>query len=279
MSPKNCWLYKDIVYPFIENMILMDNIGKGEGICFLSSNENRIQINVGKIENNSFDECKVEYPDLTFNGSKIVYPGNYSFDFGLFDDAYNDSDNIIDNISNKIYTKDFEVCVRHEHSLYLIMEGVLRNAIKHHTKQLTEGRKLHLNLTFKEGNTRKEEEDFYEVFIYPTIIDNKGSKNNLKAPLATIDNIKSRISDKVISINYDLQTQGYNGDLGIASLKTNAFILGKNEAATEQSLIDALEVVIFLNDDFEPSNPQIYLNEKDIIKTERYNNGHYEAKK
>jgi hypothetical protein len=140
-SPKFLKFYKDLVLPFCENTLVMDNIAAGEHLHYDKlTNRNRLLIRCwidGK-------EIKAEYPYLSqmFPPSvpeeTLIYPDNFPYllKHKNFSDESVHKFSLGAALNHKdiIGAEDVEVCVHSEQALYSILENFIRNSAKHNSK-------------------------------------------------------------------------------------------------------------------------------------------------
>jgi hypothetical protein len=240
--PKTLYLYRDILLPFVENTLLLDNIAASEGINFDKETKlNKLKIKVflrnkdskeNKTTSQDYTELQAEYPDLkafdSSNDRVISYPDNFPYllthkkavkedeteGIEILEEAYN----------NKKITHDIEVCVRSAHSFYSILENFVRNSAKHNKERIrAEG--LIITIRIEDKN-----DDFYKIILH----DNCSELNYKK-----LQDLNSSISDDLL----DLDGKPNKKALGIKDMKINAFLLSRKEELNEVGIKNALQLL------------------------------------
>lgn len=149
LSPQSFRFYQDVILPFCENTLILDNLASAEGANYAipdkskaTPNENNLKIRV--FVKNECDDCyeeiKVEYPSLmcVFPGNgcdeKISYPDHFPY---LLKSVCT-KELLSDGINAKKLTseKDVEVLLHSEQGVYSILENFIRNSAKHNKEAL-----------------------------------------------------------------------------------------------------------------------------------------------
>lgn len=236
MVPKNVMFYREVLLPFAENTLIMDNIAASEGVRYKNCGcENNLRIRCF-INGN---EIKAKYPNLKgrvnnkcdthdIEGRTIIYPDLYPY--LLEPDRGNTLEDEIK--TPKIIPEsvdDIEICLPSEHAFYSILENVIRNSAKHNKKELQKKDKpLEICVSINED---KENKNLYQIDIY----------DNVSA--ITIEDLKHIISGKRDSIlNEDGQLRREN--LGIADMKINAHLLRSAKEVEDDILNEHLEITL-----------------------------------
>jgi hypothetical protein len=253
LPAKNAYIYQDVILPFCENVLLMDNITRSENINFNSTgSENKLKI---KVRINQI-EIKAEYPLIKGSNSKpIVYPDSYPY---LFEPVTTPAENKVElqnalQIRKTIGADDIEVCIPNEHAFYSILENFIRNSAKHNKERL--------NTIFSdvEGGKKSEYQLKYNGYknleaLFPRSLVVNIDIDNLDGDYYTVtlyDNISLISSDDILEFQKRLETNLISkegeiekSNLGIADMKINAHLLASVEAISEKNLTKAVELLI-----------------------------------
>jgi len=170
LSPQSFRFYKDVILPFCENTLILDNIASMEGANYPKpdgdgnnhhSKENRLKIRVfiKKEGEKSYTEIRAKYPDLTcvFSGDgcekEIIYPDYFLYLLKNKDEKFSLSDGIN---SKKIEEPDLdiEILMHSEQGLYSILENFIRNSAKHNKDKIKEIDRLEIRLHLAEEGDR-----------------------------------------------------------------------------------------------------------------------------
>jgi hypothetical protein len=207
-SPSSAYFFQDVIRPFIENTLLMDNIAANENINYEKDTDgnltnNKLQLKVkldtnGKQNDfyaeyfNTSDErlyCSENLPYLRLKNDKLEYP----YDKIEFNDEQ----------------KDFEVSLPGtlgKHALYSILENFIRNSAKHGGATKSNGLDIILLV--------KEEEKEFEI----TLTDNCSEVTQ-----GQIDEFNRSIKTEILK----------RKDLGLIDMKVNACLLAGRELNDE----------------------------------------------
>ncbi len=226
MPAKNAMLYRDVVLPFCENTLLMDNIAHSEGIHYKNTCENKLKIQVlingveilAKYPSlKSYDECEK---------TPIFYPYNFPYlvkaTDGTIEAAFANK-RFYDYQGNE--ASDIEICLTNEHTLYSILENVIRNSAKHNKSAITEKEGLIISV-----NIGDENDDYYKIQI---------SDNVSKVSEEQLNKFAKSIAASLITNDGEIQKES----LGIADIKINAHLLKTDTDITNANLSEALTLV------------------------------------
>ena len=225
LPAKNAMLYRDVILPFCENTLLMDNIAHSEGIQYgKDGHDNKLKI---KVKVNGVYIC-ASYPQLVgFKNEKhITYPCRFPYLV-----KYTDSVKSLDDaFANKtlLGAEDIEICLTNEHTLYSILENLIRNSAKHNKDQL-QSQDLIITINI-EDEVGEDADNYYKVQIYDNI--SKVSKKQLNG-------FADSIKDSLITNDGEIQKKS----LGIADIKINAHLLKTDADITNANLSKALTLV------------------------------------
>lgn len=222
LPAKNAMLYRDVILPFCENTLLMDNIAHSESVHYKYHCCNKLKVKV-LINGN---EIKAIYPNLSsyYDYNAISYPDNLPYlvkPIGKFtiDEAFATKD---------VGENDIEICLTNEHTIYSILENLIRNSAKHNKDQL---KNLDLIITINiEDEVGVDANNYYKIQIYDNI-----SKVSQKQLNGFADSIK----DSLITNDGEIQRKS----LGIADIKINAHLLKTDADITSANLSEALTLV------------------------------------
>jgi len=253
LPAKNANIYQDVILPFCENALLMDNITHSENIHYNnngSENQLKIKVRINDIE------IKAEYSLLKKGNDKpIVYPDNYPY---LLEPIATPAGNKIElqnalQIRNTTGTDDIEVCIPNEHAFYSILENFIRNSAKHNKERL--------NTIF--GDIEDVKKNEYKLkynsyvnleLLFPKELVVTIAIDNLDGDFHTVtlyDNTSLISSDDISEFQKRLETNLISkegeiekSNLGIADMKINAHLLASAEAISEDHLTKAVELLI-----------------------------------
>lgn len=219
LSPQSFRFYQDVILPFAENTLILDNIASAEGAKYTESQANKLKIKVfvKKINSESYSEIKAKYPNLTaiFRDNKtvneIVYPDNFPY---LLKNKKNNEP-----LSNGINSKeiegtDVEVLLHSEQAIYSILENFIRNSAKHNKNAIVDkGLEIRLYL--------EEKAEKYDLII---------CDNVSKLPSHKLFNIDPPGLYQIIKNDlFDETKLSSRQNLGFADMKINSFLF-KNRA-------------------------------------------------
>jgi hypothetical protein len=157
-SPRFVRFYQDLVLPFCENILVMDNIAAGEHLNYKNIYKNCLAIRC-TIDGH---EIMAEYPDLELMGKKsisdeekICYPDYFPYllrhkDFQEEDPEKYTLESAINN-KKIVGASDVEICIHSEQAIYSILENFIRNSAKHKPKNSSDTLTIYLDL-YKDGN-------------------------------------------------------------------------------------------------------------------------------
>ena len=207
-SPSSAYFFQDVIRPFVENTLLMDNIAANENINYekdtngnLTNNKLQLRVkwNNGKQENfyaEYFDTnntklyCSENLPYLRLKNDKLEYP--------------------YDKIEFSNNQTDIEVSLPGtlgKHALYSILENFIRNSAKHGGNTKIDGLEIILLLS-------DEKDDSITVTL--------------------TDNCSVVSEEKIKEFNDSIQTEILKRkDLGLIDMKVNACLLAGMELNDE----------------------------------------------
>jgi len=241
--PKNTMFYHDVLLPFAENTLLMDNIAASEGIVYSPNGvHNRLYI---KSFINNF-EIQAIYPLLQElklnnnddkNGNNVAI--NYPYQFPYLLRATKEGIDLNQAFNNKklIYSdkhgeqlEDVEIVLPSEQSFHSILENFIRNSAKHNKHKLEDTNSdliIHISINDNDNNP-----GYYDVTLY----------DNVSAVTATtLLNLQQKIEASLLDDNGIPRRE----NLGIADMKINAHLLVSQEEITDDLLRMALSIVVF----------------------------------
>jgi len=248
LSPQSFRFYKDVILPFCENTLILDNIASMEGASYLKPNgddnnqlfpKNKLKIRVfiKKKGEESYREIKAKYPDLSclFSSDdceeEIIYPDNFPYLLKNKEERFSLSDGIN---SKKIEESDLdvEVLMHSEQGLYSILENFIRNSAKHNKDKIKETNRLEIRLHLTE------EVDRFGLIISDNISKLEAEKLFNASPQnpGLFHRMKSRIvADK---------KQSGKQNLGFADMNINSFLFRFNPSnISNDTLTDNLHLV------------------------------------
>lgn len=237
--PKNLKFYEDVLLPFCENTLIMDNIAASENIFFVKdkvNNKLRIECHING------EKMSCNYPNLTCiipndNCSGVInYPENFPYLLKNSDSKYN----LQAGFNRKeILPKDneIEVSMHSEQAFYSILENVIRNSAKHNKddkKIINEGLKIFIDLRDDESK-----ENFI-LTIYDNVSKIMGSKlfNNEVKNLG----IHQRLRQNLLDDSGGVRRENW----GFADIRINSFLFfNKAEDVSNENLVNNIELVTF----------------------------------
>lgn len=211
-SPCNAMFFQNVIRPFIENSLLMDNIAANENLHFekddngeLTKNKLTLKIKI-KNENGDYQSFYGIYKDASgtklFCSENIPYLPNKSID----------KVDVIDGLN------DFEVSLPGtlgKHALYSILENFIRNSSKHGS-DIKNKDGLDIILLIEENK----KEDCFEVLLTDNCSYVKDDNGNELINIEGFNkSIKTPILEKI--------------DLGLIDMKVNACLLEGKELTDE----------------------------------------------
>ncbi len=246
LPAKNVQFYRDVVLPFCENTLLMDNIAYSEGIHYQTNCSNRLKI-VTKINGS---EIKALYPHLKSHGicnKAIQYPDTFPYlvepinESVTMEEAFNKKD-LIDESGN--VAEDIEICLTSEHTLYSILENLIRNSAKHNKDKLQE-KELIIAIDIKD-----ESDDYYCIQV---------SDNVSAVRPSQLKEFEKSLKTPLIRPDGDIEKKS----LGIADMKINAHLLKTDTSITQQNLGDSIQLIYLVeNGEVKPYTITTILDEK-----------------
>jgi|GEM_PF-4474201 len=264
--PKNLLLYEDIILPFVENMLLMNNIASSEDIMYFKNGnciENKLKIKV----NINGNELSAQYPDMRCIvdcDELIEYPDHFPYVY-CYKGLSNPNNCEIEDLTNILKTKiilgnDIEISITNEHAFFSILENIIRNSSKHNKKILEDESELLIQINVYDTDLvdNKKDNNFYHVIVYDNISE---------AKLCDIWEFKRTIESSIINIE---TAQLERKQLGIKDMKINAHLLCSSEEINDDILKKSLEVVIIDRSIKGPAeiifNPLQYRNYDELLK-------------
>jgi hypothetical protein len=214
-SPSSAYLFKDVLQPFIENSLLMDNIAANENINYESDGN-------GNLTNNKLQLRII----LDKNGGKSSLKGDYKREDGsLLYSSENlpylriKTDKGFEYEKVELNHEDIEVSLPGtlgKHALYSILENFIRNSAKHGCNKKDAGLEVIIELSNLDAS------DFITVKL--------------------TDNCSLIEDSKIKEFNESLQTRILDRkDLGLIDMKVNACLLEGKEL-TDENCKKALKV-------------------------------------
>jgi hypothetical protein len=235
LSPQSFRFYKDVILPFCENTLILDNIASMEGANYpkpvgegnqrhFGENRLKIRVFIKKEGEKSYQEIKARYPDLTClfsgdgGGKEIVYPDHFPY---LLKNK-SEKNSLSDGINSKKIEKpdlDVEVLMHSKHGLYSILENFIRNSAKHNKDKIKEIDRLEIRLHLQ---VEKKFPDRYSLIISDNVSELGAEKLFNKSPqnLGLYDRMKSKIVG-------DGEQSGKQ-NLGFADMNINSFLFRFN---------------------------------------------------
>jgi hypothetical protein len=264
LPPRNVKFLREVLLPFCENTLLLDNITKSEGLCYGPDGlKNRLRIIVRVERNGKMEKVKISYDELVGinETNDISYPDTFPYllKHRNFDKSPKENtlgvglNGRVIKAGNSEY--DFEICLPHEHAVYSILENVIRNSAKHNA-----GKFKPLNTTGAQGQPNGK--DSGDQMLLDTL--------DIRVDLtdAGADHWHCTIYDNVSQVRYGPAAKGADriadltdmlerkgmplledgkpnrANMGMADMKINAFLLQSAKDFSEDDLNRALDIVI-----------------------------------
>lgn len=241
--PKNLKFYEDVVLPFCENTLIMDNIASSENISYEKGKINN-KLKVECYINNNRMSCK--YPNLSCINPDdkctegIKYPDNFPFLLKNSETKYN----LQAGFNRKeILPKDcdVEVTLHSEQAFYSILENVIRNSAKHNTdkdinKEIIQNEGLIIYIDLRDDESK-------ENFIL-TIFDNVSTKKGSELYNDDSNNIGiyQRLKQSLLNESGGVRRENW----GFADIRINSFLFfNKAEEVSNENLACNIELVTF----------------------------------
>lgn len=244
MPPITIKLISDLLAPFWENTLLIDNLCASEKVRYRKyRSENRtntksdLQINVFFDRNGEKHKLLSHYPKLTNsilsnNPEEITYPYNFPYLVKSIEDeidlkhAIKQKEYFLEcvNGNNKRFN-DIDITILSVHSVYSIFENIIRNSAKHNKASIGEDG-LQINIEISEKDQ--------ELDI--SIIDNVSSLNG-----AGLKKIYQASVSSILDEDQEFALRSNN--LGMADLRINGYLLKSSEEIKEEHLINSINVL------------------------------------
>ncbi len=223
---KNVMFFKDVILPFVENTLILDNITASEGVNYKNKNENNLKIRT--FINN--EEIRAIYPHATHiekenESNEISYPDNFPYLMK------NKNDKKIDdalNIKEIKGANDIEIALGSKHSFYSILENFIRNCAKHNKKKLSNETNIEIYIHVE----AYEDCDYYDLYLS----DNHSSVSTCKLAKIFKGLESPLVSEKGKSIR---------ANYGIADMKINSHFLFSSKDISDQNLNEALNIILY----------------------------------
>lgn len=232
-TSKTAYLYRDVIVPFIENTLLLDNIAANENISYIDDerdsflNRNRLKILV------FIDgiELTVEYPEAKpFRSQPIQYPYNFPYYIEPGNSEHPGGKKNTQSVFNNrvIHNRSYDVQIDlpgplGEHAFYSFLENYIRNAAKH--REIQENEELLIKIQIE---TKDPDPNYCRIRISDNLSQIKENEYE------TIQN----------AINSDLIHEDgspIRENLGIADMKICATLLKGSSDFSRSSMIRNLE--------------------------------------
>lgn len=248
------WLYKDVLLPFIENTLLIDNIAANEGIRYYDEKNNeKLTIETAKksisklkirlwIDKNLIGGEKVCEVTCTEQDKLTKVQDGFVEQFVCYkagDDTYtslclpyyrevkNLTDNFYDDKGFNLAYSDIRISLPGtlgNHAIYSLLENYIRNTAKHAYKP--EDHKDFVEIILKLSANKTKDSDDYLL----TITDNISNGNKA-------EELQGKISSKLSKIR--IEKNDNKGGMGIADMKICAALL-KGLELTEENMRSAI---------------------------------------
>ena len=166
VSTKTAFFVREIIYPFVSNTLLMDNICRNEGLGYPDTKNEGCTLKIIPYYNNQQIEMTLNCHETsceTFNLSNYPYSGT----------CYEHMDELI--IGNITEGKDFEVALPGplgECTFYCILENYIRNAAKHNVDKLRNNNSNN-SLEIKINVSSEGDDYYYTVQIWDNLTEDK----------------------------------------------------------------------------------------------------------
>lgn len=268
MPTLNKKLFKEVLAPFIENTLLMDNLCKSEGVRYEKTEEttfNKLKIYFlfTSLKEEEKYTVKIVYPKLKsvnrieeendksdfVENISIEYPNHFPYlidiNEGIEDKSLNKYIDVLKASfsEKKLQFKqesngssswkpfyDVEIALPGAHPLYSILENFIRNSSKHNRKKIKEEKdgELHIFIDIRE------EESSYKILLYDNVSD-----------LSEHKLIKMHESLKTSLLDEEQDYQAKNSNLGMFDKRINAHLLQSADEITNENLRKSLALYHF----------------------------------
>lgn len=241
-APKTFKFYKDVILPFCENTLILDNITASENINY----DNNTCINKLKIRCTiNGQEINAIYPDLQPYSmadcdKQVSYPEMFPYlvcakTGNLFDALANPkllAKKIEDGEASVM--EDVEVTLHSEQAFYSILENVIRNSAKHNkAKCEIEGLEITVDIT-----EDIQDDNFYKVTIYDNVSEKEFSELCDENPNSLV--IYQRIKRSLLNESGQIRRENW----GYADIRINAFLFTHfADDLSDEGLKDILQLV------------------------------------
>ena len=224
-STKPAFFYKQVILPFVENTLLMDNIAANEGVNYKPGlTENRLKIQV--LRNGKKLKASFHSPNRT-NNQKYVYPEKLPYSLWNPDDNSQDGSLQLDRVENANLDVEIELPgPLGEMAFYGFLENYIRNVAKHNKKKLDKNPStdLKIRIEIDEPTDNAEKAEFYLVKISDNFTDPKEAQNK------EVDGKKCETLEKLLQTYIESDIIDSTGGLqrrawGIAEMKVCATLL------------------------------------------------------
>lgn len=228
--PRNMMFYREVVLPFVENPLIMDNIAASEEVRYVPGSYNKLRVRCF-IGNSEISCC---YPDLQKFGEDqdgdVQYPDLFPYMTKSKLDPRHDLDAAFNN-KDICGVSDIEICLPSPHAFYSILENLIRNGAKHNKEALQDGGvlEIYIDIQDKDG-------DLYQVSIY----------DNVSA--LCVEDLTEMHKKKQSSL-LEETGQPRRENLGIADMKINAHLLCSFGDVEDSVLKKHLQIILLQHEE------------------------------
>lgn len=217
LSPQSFRFYQDVLLPFCENTLILDNLASAEGAHYVTTIDNKLKIRVFiKSEGEQcFAEIKARYPTLTCDfpevdcAEEVVYPEHFPYLLRSRDKHVSLADGF--NSKRLVGPQDADVLLHSEQGLYSILENFIRNSAKHNKDALASS-PLEVRIYLEDKGDR------YNLVICDNVSELRGSRLFDSAPGSS--GLYQRIKQSIVG-NVE---QAGRQNLGFADMNINSFL-------------------------------------------------------
>lgn len=236
--------YREVVLPFTQNSLLMDNLAANEGVNYRDQNTNRLRLRL-KVNDH---ELKAVYQTKTGESStpKYTYPDRLPYT--LYESNSSASDDKLLYVTN-IVNGDEDVLVElpgplGKFAFYAFLENLIRNTAKHNKKHFDSSSDNALEIMISIKDHDKFPDEFYQVEIFDNVtnpgekmLQDGGSSGGGTSP-SRLQVISNHIKSSIIEDSGKLRREAW----GLAEMKICAMLLsGSTSFANMETCLDVHE--------------------------------------
>ena len=228
-TTKPALFYRGVILPFIENVLLMDNLARNEGIGYRDRTSNRLRL---RVFINDW-ELKAIYRCTTDpNSTQYAYPEEFPYSghcigcrWSLGTENHSETPSLVSPvcIENGDGDRDVEIELPGpvgEQAFYGFLENVIRNAAKHNRERFDTNphEDLEISIALSEPEDKHERTEYYVVEVWDNVTDPDKPVGDGKK---LVDQVRGYIQSDIIDEHGERKFQAW----GIAEMKIAAALL------------------------------------------------------